>query len=130
MSSALKFGYQPHPDDRERDFLGNYSLAQRQHIGVVMLTGKLGHLLVPAQGTTHSSHFVSDHRLAITRSAKDYAAIAFAFGHGFGRRSDVEWVIDRGIGTKGPEIFYLMPKVSQQDLYFFLEVESGVICSQ
>src|ERR1700730_5455089 len=73
--------------------------------------------------------FVRYHGFAISRTAKNKAAFAFATRDRFGCRPDEEGIIHR-IFAKRTKIFYFVTKRSQQLLHFFLVLKTGVICAE
>src|SRR5438552_176353 len=66
VPSAFEVGRQPHPHDRERCVFGNYALAERKDIGVIVLSRKPGDFFIPAKRTSDAAHLVRRHRLAIS----------------------------------------------------------------
>src|SRR5204862_4352510 len=104
----------------------NNTLADREDIGVVVLARKASDLFIPTQRATNASNLVRSHRFAISRSAKDDAAIAFPLCHRFGRRANEEWIID-WLFTRRAEICHFVTKLSEQFFYFFLVAEARVI---
>ena len=89
------------------------ALADRDDVGVVVLTGKARGGRVPAEGATDASHLVRHHLLPIARAAEDNTAVRFTPGDRLGGRPDVVRVVHRSLGVR-TEILDLVTQLFEQ----------------
>src|SRR5712675_1445731 len=69
---------QPDAHDFQAEFRWDGPLAEREHVGVVVLPRPTGGVEAPAQRAAHAAHLVGDDRLAVARAAQDNAPFALA----------------------------------------------------
>jgi len=84
-------------------------LPERKNVAVVMLSRQLRGFQTPAESAANAVHFVGNDRFAVSRSAKNNSAIAFAAGHSLRCRADEQRVVDR-FGAERTEIPDFVPE--------------------
>src|SRR5205823_4054074 len=126
MAAPFESSFEPDADYPQGELFGDQSLADRKHIGIVMLAGKPRRFFVPAQRTAHAVHLIRHHCFAISRAAEDDAALALAARYCFGCRPNKKRIIHRFL-AKRPEIFHLVPERAEQLFHLFLVTKSSVI---
>jgi len=77
VPAAFEFGVEPDFHNFQNRFGRNQSLAEAEHVGVVVLAGEAGTFDVPANGAADAFDFVGDDGLAVSRAAQDDAALTF-----------------------------------------------------
>src|SRR5947209_6641769 len=107
MAAALEWRLEPDAHKVEGGLEGHHALAERNHVGVVMLAREPRGFDVPAQRTTNSFDSIGDHRLAIAGAAQHDAALRVPSGHCLRHGPDKQGIIDRLLGM-GPEILHTM----------------------
>src|SRR5213080_3195832 len=95
-----------------------------------MFPGKLRAFQIPAQSATHPMHFVRNHRFAVARATKNNSTFAFATRNRLRGGSNEKRIIYRRLGREGAEILCLVSKLAEENLYSFLQFETGVIGSE
>src|ERR1700682_1052076 len=125
---ARKWRDQPYLHNFESYFFRQHSLAKRKHVAIVMFARQPRSFEVPAQRAANAADFVRDDGLAVARTSKHDAALAFAAGHGFSRRPYEQRVIDR-LGAECAEVMDCMAKSSQENFDFLFVLEAGMVGS-
>src|SRR6266404_4093141 len=91
-----------------------------------MLARQSRDFFVPAQRATYSVDFVRYHRLAVSRSPKDKAALALAPRNRFGCGPDEKGIVHRVL-AKRAEIFDFVTERSHKLFHFLFVTKTGVI---
>ena len=81
MASAFEGGLQVFVHDGIGFFVGDEAARHDEHVGVVVLTGEVGYLGHPAEGSTYALMFVERHADAFSAAADGNAFFAFARLH-------------------------------------------------
>jgi hypothetical protein len=129
MPAALERCIEPSAQDLEDQIFCDHSLSKRKNIGVVVLARKPRHLLIPAKGAANPVDFVRDHRLAIARSSKDNAAIAFAARDCLRGRTNENRIIHRFL-AESPKIFHFVAELGEKSFYLLFVTKAGVIAAK
>src|SRR4051812_43132357 len=94
VPAAFERSSQPRVDDRNRHLRADDTLADRDHVGVVVLATEAGGFFIEAIGAPHAFHAVGGHRFAVARAAEDDTALAVAACDGLSRGADEVGIID------------------------------------
>ena len=126
MPSAGERRAQPHPDDLQGQLRRNRTLAQRQHVHIVVLARPACSVEVPAKRAAYASNLVGHDGFAIARAAEHNPSIKFSVPHGFSHRADEHRIIHR-LAAERAKISNLVPQFIQESFDVFLVVKSGVV---
>src|SRR5439155_19252890 len=104
----------------------HHALAQRNHIGIIVLPRQARGFEVPAEGAADTLEPIGHDGLAVTRTAQHDPSLALAARYRFGGGPDEERIIHRRLGI-GAEIRDAMPQWLEKDFDFLLVLKSGVV---
>ena len=111
MAAAFEVSVEPDADDLERHCFGDWSGADGDAVGVVVLFSHLRGPFVPAEAAAHAFDLVGDDGFAVAAAAEHDAVVGFAFCHGFSRRTDEVRVV-AGLGGVAAAIDDLVATVA------------------
>src|SRR2546428_10783882 len=94
MSPAFERSLEPGAHDLQSSLLCQHPLAQRNHIGIIVLPRQARCLNIPAESATHSFEAIGDHSFTIARAAEHDTALGLAASHRKSYRTDKDRVID------------------------------------
>src|SRR5690606_23668963 len=80
VPSTFERGFKPDPYDVLDVFPCQEPLAERERIGIVVLSGKTGGFNVPAERAANATHLVGGHGLAVPRATQHDSAVAAPAG--------------------------------------------------
>jgi hypothetical protein len=128
VPAAVEGSIEPKLDDFEGFLNRNHALAHRQDISVVVCPAQSGGTQVPAQGAANAFDPVSNHRLAVTRAAKQDSAVVFACRDGLCHRPHNIGVITRFFGIRA-EIVNLVSLLDKELFYCLFVFETCLVCA-
>lgn len=103
VTAALEGGGEEDVDDVAGFLVGNEAGGEAEDVGIVVATGEVGELHVPAEGATDALVLVDGHGYAVATAAEDDAAVVGAGldggGEGMGRVGVVH-----AVGGMGAEV--------------------------
>src|SRR5207302_1167258 len=102
------------------------SLAQRKHVGVIVLASEVCAFAIPAKGAAYSFDAIRSHRFAIAGTTEHNAAFKFAGGHGERNRPNEERIVDRLFGISA-EVSDFMPQHGKVLLNLLLVTKSRMV---
>jgi hypothetical protein len=117
---------QPGLHDFQRKFFREHSLAEREHIAVVVFACQARSFEIPAQRAANAVDLICDDCFAVARTAKHDAALAFAARHSFSGWTNKQRIIDREFAGRA-EILDFVAESIQQNFDFFLILVAGVV---
>jgi hypothetical protein len=101
-------------------------LAERKHIGIIVLPRKSGTFDTPAQCAANSFDAVRRHRFPVAGTAEHHAAFKLAISHGERNRTYEEWIVNRLFRISAKvNYFVIQPRKKYFD--FLLVLESSVV---
>jgi hypothetical protein len=129
VAATRKRRGEPHFNNFEGQVLWDHSLAEREHVAVIVLAGKPRRLETPAQSAADPSNLIRHNSFSISGAAQNDAAFTLPTRDRFGRRPYEQWIIDR-LRAGRAEILVLVPEALQDALDFFFVLESSVVGSK
>jgi hypothetical protein len=126
MPSAFERRFQPNLHNVQCRFQRHHSLAERNHVRVIVLPAKPRRIRVPTYRAANAFHAVRHNRLSVARAAQNNAALKLMPRHRLRYRPDEKWII-HGLFGMGPKIGDAMPAFLQKVSNLFFVKESSVV---
>jgi len=126
MPAALEGCFEPHPHDFICGLRADHSLAQGDHICIIVLPAEAGGINIPAKGATNSSDAIGDDSLSISRTAEHYAPLEFSPRHRFGYWTNEQRIIDRLFRVRS-KISNAVAQLHEQSTDLFLILKSSMV---
>jgi len=113
VAATFEISIEPDADNLERHCFGNWSGADGDAVGIVVLFSHLRGPFVPAEATAHAFDLIGNDGFAVAASAEHDAVIGFAICHRLCRRADEVGII-AGLGRFAATIDDLVATVAQK----------------
>jgi hypothetical protein len=122
-------GGKEYVNDLQRSFFAEVAGAERQHVGVVVLSRVLRGGHVERHGRAHAGHLVGDHAGADPGAVDDHPAPRLAARYRFGRGPRENGIVDRLLGRRAG-VVHGHTAGAQVPLDGFLQLEAAVIAGE
>ena len=126
VAAAFEGGFEEGFEDGFEVGFGSEFLRERQHVGVVVETGQIGHVFVNGQTGADTFDFVYCYVHPVPRPADGDAALGFTIGHKMRGFEAEVGIIDRVLGV-GAEVDDFVAHLFQNFFDFVFEFEAGVV---
>src|SRR5256885_12376440 len=126
MASAFERSIQPDVDNLQGNLFRQHSLAQRKHVGVIVLAREACAFVIPAKSAANSFDAIRSHRFAIAGTTEHNPAFKFAGGHGEGNRPNEERIVD-GLFRISAKVSDFMPQPGKVLLNSLLVPKSRMV---
>jgi len=126
VAAAFEGGFEKGFEDGFEVGFGSEFLRERQHVGVVVEAGQIGHVFVNGQAGADTLYFIHGHVHPVPRPADGDAALGFTLGDETGGFQTVVGVVN-GVLTVSPYIKDFVSHCYQDGFDFFFVFEAGVV---